>query len=281
MLTGLIVAVMPFSLVTAKASATALPFGLFQVGNNLDYSFPVTPGYAIQYYGWQESFRTAEAQAAWDNGTETFAEMQTCGNPCYATGVPIADVINGTYDNYLTTFANSVKSFHHPVLITFDHEMNGGWYPWGDTEISPGTWIRAWQHVTSLISSIAPNVRWVWAPNVEQGARSFAAYWPGIGYLNPHVSVIGLDGYLGQASCTWANTFARSVTDAELASGGRYPFVVAETGVASTDPDSIWQLDDLVSGAKSSGAMALMYFDKGSVWSLTPAEQSDFIKDVR
>jgi mannan endo-1,4-beta-mannosidase len=264
-----------------QAQATALPFGLYESSNNDQYAFPVTPDYAIQFYGWYESFQTADAQAAWNAGTETFAELQTCGNPCNSsTSVPISNVINGTYDTYLVNFAKQVAAFGHPVLLTFDHEMNGNWYPWGDTEITPTQWIEAWQHVTSVISSIAPNAVWVWAPNIEQGAASVATYWPGNGYPNPHVNIVGLDGYLRTSGSTWANTFSQSVADIHAASGGGYPFVVAETGVASTDSNGVAQIDNLVAGARSAGAAALMYFDANSPWAFTPAEQSEFVSDV-
>jgi mannan endo-1,4-beta-mannosidase len=189
-------------------------------------------------------------------------------------------VINGTYDPYLINFATEVAAFGHPVMLTFDHEMNGNWYPWGDTEITPRQWIEAWQHVTSLISSIASNAIWVWAPDIEQGAASVAAYWPGNGYPNPHVSVVGLDGYLGDSGATWANTFSQSVTAVMAVSRGAYPFIVAETGVASTDPNSVAQIDSLVAGARSAGAAALMYFDSDAEWALSPAEQSALVSDA-
>lgn len=258
----------------------ALPFGVYESGNNEQYAFPVTPRYAIQYYGWYEAFNTADAQAAWNAGTETFAELQTCGNPCdSATSIPVTNVINGAYDSYLTNFAGAVAAFGHPVLLTFDHEMNGSWYPWGDTEITPAQWIEAWQHVTSLISSIAPNAIWVWAPNVERGAAPVAGYWPGNGYLNPHVSVVGLDGYFQNSGSTWANTFSQSVSDVMAVSGGLYPFIVAEAGVPSADPDNVSQIDSLVAGARSAGAAGLMYFDS-STWAFTPAGQAEFVNDV-
>jgi len=210
-----------------------------------------------------------------------FAELQTCGNPCNSsTSVPVTGVINGTYDSYLTDFATEVAVFGHPVMLTFDHEMNGNWYPWGDTEITPTQWIEAWQHVTSVISAIAPNAIWVWAPNIEQGAASVAPYWPGNGYPNPHVNVVGLDGYLADSYATWANTFSQSVADVMAASGGAYPFIVAETGVASTDPDGVAQIDSLVAGARSAGAVAVMYFDCAAEWTLSPAEQSAFVSDA-
>ena len=261
-----------------SASTTVLPFGLFERSNNDQYSFPVTPAYAIQYYGWQEGFQTADARAAWKVGTEVFVELQTCGNPCDSTGISIIHVTNGEYDAYLTHFAEAVKAFGHPVMITFDHEMNADWYPWGDTRISPAQWIAAWQHVTRIISSIASNVTWVWAPNIEQDAALVSSYWPGIGYSNPHVNMVGLDGYFQNASSTWANTFSKSVADVESAGPGDYPFIVAEAGVPSTDSNNISQIQNLVSGARSAGARALMYFDSSPTWSFTAAEQSEFIK---
>jgi Glycosyl hydrolase family 26 len=264
-----------------QTAPAPLPFGLFESRNNDQYPFPVTRRYAVQYYGWYENFQTADAQAAWNAGTEIFAELQTCGNPCDSvTSYPITNVINGTYDSYLERFANEVAAFGHPVLLTFDHEMNGSWYPWGDTEITPTQWIEAWQHVTSLISLIAPNARWVWAPNIEQGAAPVASYWPGNRYLKPDVSIVGLDGYLHNSGSTWANTFSRSFTDVMTASGGRYPFIVAETGVPSADSNNVSQIGNLVAGARSVGAAALMYFDSGAKWAFTPAERSQFVSDV-
>jgi beta-mannanase len=241
----------------------------------------MTPSYAIQYYGWGENFNTTDAQAAWNDGTEVFDELQTCGSPCdAATSTPIANVTNGSYDAYLTTFANSVKAFGHPVLLTYDHEMNGDWYPWGDTEVTPAQWIASWQHVTTLISSIAPNVTWVWAPNIAVSGSSIASYWPGNGYSNPHVGVVGLDGYYQTTGSTWTSIFTPSVTQVKSASGNNYPFIVAETGVPSTDSNDVSQIDNLLAGARSVNAQAVMYFDKSN-WALTAAGQSELIKDVQ
>jgi len=279
-ITALLAAFLVPGTATASAASAPLAFGLYETGNNPPYSFPVTPAYDIQYYGWHERFQAASAQAAWNDGTEIFAELQTCGNPCNeSTGVPIADVSDGTSDAYLTSFAEAVAAFGHPVMLTFDHEMNGGWYPWGDTEITPAQWIAAWQYVTTLISSIAPNVTWVWAPNTESGAAPVARYWPGNGYASPNVDMIGLDGYFANSGSTWANTFARSLADAESASGNQYPFIVAETGVPSADSNNVSQIDNLVAGAVSAHASALIYFDH-SQWSFTAAGQAEFINDT-
>lgn len=92
--------------------------------------------------------------------------------------------------------------------------------------------------------------------------------------------MVGLDGYFQNTGSTWANTFSASVADVESASGAQFPFIVAETGVPSTDPNNVAQIDNLVSGAQSAGATALMYFDCGTKWSLTSADQAELIQDV-
>ena len=48
--------------------------------------------------------------------------------PAYAS---VSDVAAGTYDDYLRTYADSVRDFGHPVVIGFGHEMNAPWYSWG------------------------------------------------------------------------------------------------------------------------------------------------------
>ena len=106
-----------------------------------------------------------------------------------------------------------------------------------------------------------------------------ASYWPGNGYASPNVNMIGLDGYFSNSGSTWANTFARSLADAEAASGYHYPFIVAETGVPSADSNNVAQIDNLMSGARSAGASALIYFDH-SQWSFTAGGQAEFISDA-
>lgn len=284
-------AVQPGTAVTPSRTAPPPPrpvyFGLFQSPNNLQYSFPVTPKYAVQYYGWPEKFQTADVQAAWNDGTESFLELQTCGDPCQlSNSTPLTDIVNGQYDSYLTTFADAINAFGHPVLLTFDHEMNGKTgYPWNVTDegtstgVTPQLWIEAWDHVTSVISGIAGQyVTWVWAPDVESYANSFAPYWPGTaGGPGENVGMVGLDGYLG-SNATWANTIASSVTAIEQLSGNQYPFAITETGVDPSDSNATDQISDLVTNVRSAGGF-FIYFDSGK-WVMTSAMQAALIQDA-
>ena len=55
-------------------------------------------------------------------------------NPTHAS---VAAIAAGRYDGYLTAYAESIRSYHRPVILSFGHEMNGYWYKWGYTHTSP------------------------------------------------------------------------------------------------------------------------------------------------
>ncbi len=275
----------------ATASAP-VRFGLFQAANNLDYSFPVAPEYAVQYYGWPEKFQVAQVKAAWKKGIESFLVLNSCGNPCdMATSTPLKAIADNKYYSYLKAFGESIRAFGHPVLLTFDHEMNAPGYPWSTgtddgkpTGVTPALWKSAWDHVASVVSKFAGKyVTFVWAPEVETYAASFAPYWPGkAGTYGYKVGFQGLDGYLAGKNATWANTFAKSLAAMRKLGGNHYQFELSDTGVYASDSDAGAQIANLVSNARAAlGAKGfLIYFDAGRV-AMTGAMKADFVKDIR
>src|SRR5450759_2073692 len=102
----------------------------------------------------------------WDTGSETTVALDTSNEAAFK----LANIIGGTYDPYIRTFARDVKSARGPVMIRLMHEMNGNWYPWsgfanGNT---PQEFVAAWRHVHDLfVSEGATNVTWVWSINRE------------------------------------------------------------------------------------------------------------------
>ena len=69
------------------------------------------------YSGWTEPFDTSFAQTLHRNGVIPFVQIDP-------TDASIAAIANGTYDDYLRTYADSVRGFDHNVVIGFGHEMN-------------------------------------------------------------------------------------------------------------------------------------------------------------
>jgi len=109
-------------------------------------------------------------------------------------------ISNGTYDTYITTFAQAAKTWGSLIYLRFGHEMNGNWYPWdgahNGTTSGPAKYIAAWKHIHAIFTQAgATNVKWVWCPNhsstPDESWNSAVNYYPGESY----VDWIGLDGY--------------------------------------------------------------------------------------
>jgi mannan endo-1,4-beta-mannosidase len=59
-----------------------------------------------------------------------------------------------------------VRNLNVPIALSFGHEFNGNWYPWGTTGTTAADFVAAWQHVHDLFAAAgATNVIWIWDPN--------------------------------------------------------------------------------------------------------------------
>jgi hypothetical protein len=108
----------------------------------------------------------------------------------------LSDVIAGTYDSYIRSFAEEARDWGHPFLLRFDWEMNGGWFPWseGVNGNQEGEFVAAWRHVHDIFTAVgADNVSWVWCPNIDPYGifQDLSPLYPGDAY----VDWTGLDGY--------------------------------------------------------------------------------------
>jgi hypothetical protein len=108
----------------------------------------------------------------------------------------LSDVIAGTYDAYIRSFAEEARDWGHPFFLRFDWEMNGGWFPWaeGANGNQPGEFVAAWRHVHDIFTAVgADNVNWVWCPNIDPDGifGDLSSLYPGDAY----VDWTGLDGY--------------------------------------------------------------------------------------
>lgn len=126
-----------------------------------------------------------------------FGVSGSCGSS--GTAFPLANIAAGDYDPYITSVADAMKAYGQPVLLRFAHEMNGGWYPWGNTQgNTPAQYVAAWQHVHSIFAAEgATNVYWLWTPNVT--GHDTSVYYPGDAY----VDFVGADGYNGPSYGGW------------------------------------------------------------------------------
>jgi hypothetical protein len=169
---------------------------------------------------------------SWDPTVSTGAENVT-DQPEYR----LANIVNGTFDEYIRRFATEARDSCEVVVLRFASEMNGNWHPWSElaNENQPGEFVQAWRHVHDIFVSVgATNVAWLWGPNVNYtGSIPLAELFPGDAY----VDWVGLSGYNWGTVNPWnrwqtfAQVFDRSLAD--LAQLTAKPVVIAE--VASTE----------------------------------------------
>ncbi len=208
------------------------------------------PNIVLYYSGWYEKFNVQFAERAYAHGAVPFVQIDP-------TDISLAAIAAGKYDTYLQRYAAQVRIWGHPVLIGFAHEMNGDWYSWGYTHVTPATWVAAWRHVVDVFRSHgADNVTWLWTPNGEQpGMPPLRAYWPGAAY----VTWVGINGYLEVPSDSYDSVFGSTVTAIRTFTGK--PILLSEIGVG---PDTGRQSQDITAvfnGIHRQHLLGLVWFD--------------------
>jgi mannan endo-1,4-beta-mannosidase len=242
-------------------SASGSYLGVYESGLPASYS-EVTdfaaatgsePDLVMYYSGWFVPFKTVFATAAAAHGEVPLVQMDP-------DTVTVAGIAAGRYDAYLSAYAEAVRAYGHPVIISFGHEMNGDWSSWGYKHTSPATFRAAWRHIVDVFGDLgAKNVTWLWTVNIINDSRagkvtSPAAWWPGSSYVN----WVGIDGYYLKSTYQFAPLFGptihlvRSIT--------RDPILIAETGALQTAGQPA-KITDLFDGVQDYGLLGLVWFD--------------------
>src|SRR6266700_1780569 len=177
-----------------------------------------------------------------------------------STGISVARNASGKYDGYLSAYAEAVRAYRDPVIISFAHEMNGSWYPWGYTHTPPTTFVAAWRHVVTIFRALgAKNVTWLWTVNIINDTRrgripSPAPWWPG----NSYVTWVGIDGYYLKPSWKFAPLFGPTIAAVRTLTGR--PILIAETGAVPTAGQPA-KIADVFAGIRQYGLLGLVWFD--------------------
>lgn len=186
------------------------------------------PNLAGQYVAWGSPFDAAGALHAWHYGALYYMAWEPFSTSLQA-------ITAGASDGYIRRFAREVRAFALPVAISFGHEMNGNWYPWGSQAASPAEFVAAWRHIHNIFRAAgATNVIWVWNPNIVNPLPQvrLRPYWPG----NSYVNWVGLTGYFGTTGPdTFSGVFGPTIRQVQHFT--RKPFIIAETAV-ETGPNS-------------------------------------------
>ena len=210
----------------------------------------VKPRIVSYYSSWRDPFSTSFAQAAWGHDAYVLVQLEP-------KGVPLASIAAGGSDAYLRSYADAVLAFGHPVILSFGHEMNGTWYPWGDGHTPASTFVAAWRHIVRVFRAAgAANVTWLWTVNsIEGAASSLSQWWPGAAWVN----WTGIDGYYYQATDSFGSVFGSTIADIRTFSSA--PVLIAETAVGTT-ADRENQIDALFAGVRAERLAGVVWFDE-------------------
>jgi mannan endo-1,4-beta-mannosidase len=232
--------------------------GVYEDGSPPDYG-PIgdfthavsrQPNLVGYFSGWAQPFAASFAQRLRAHGIIPFVQI----DPTYASVPAIAA---GEYDDYLRTYAASVRAFGHAVVIGFGHEMNAPWYSWGYGHVRPGVFVAAWRHIVSIFRNQgADNITWLWTINQDRpGTGPIASWWPGAKY----VTWVGIDGYYFRPSDTFAGVFGSTIQEVRALTGK--PILLSETAVGPK-AGQFTKINDLFSGMRQYRTLGLVWFDK-------------------
>jgi mannan endo-1,4-beta-mannosidase len=212
------------------------------------------PNLVGYYSGWAAPFNVSFADVMHRHGIIPFIQI----DPKLAS---VAAITRGAYDSYLQSYADSVRSYGHAVVIGFGHEMNAPWYSWGYGHVPARTFVAAWRHIVSLFRDQgAQNVTWLWTINQDlpSTGHRIAAWWPGPSY----VTWVGIDGYYFRTSDKFYDVFGRTIKQVRKLT--KKPILLSETAVGVTSEPFV-NIHDLFTGMQRYKTLGLVWFDKDQV----------------
>jgi hypothetical protein len=212
----------------------------------------VQPRLVMYFSGWKEQFQRKFADAVSAAGGVPLVQIET-GN------LPLARISAGEQDGYLVRFAQQIKSYARPVVVSFDHEMNGTWYKWGWKNVTPDQYIGAYRHIVDVFRLLGvSNVTWMWTVNAYADAPTLISpateWWPG----NAYVGWVGIDGHFLTASENFTGLFQPVINDIRTVTNK--PILLAETAIALSAGQTAL-MGDLFAGVQSDGLLGLVWFD--------------------
>jgi mannan endo-1,4-beta-mannosidase len=211
----------------------------------------VKPSLVPYYSGWLEPFQAEFARAAAKSNAIPVVQMDP-------THINLRAIASGKYDAYLRSYAESVRAYRHPVIVSFGHEMNGYWYSWGNTHAAPAAFVAAWRHIVDLFRALGVrNVTWLWTINTihkRVNVPSPDRWWPGSSYVN----WVGIDGYYYNSSSTFVSIFGPTIAAVRSLTGK--PILIAETA-AAPEAGQAAKIADLFAGIHLYGLLGFVWFD--------------------
>jgi len=244
---------------------------------------------------WDEAYTSRKVDQSWARGAvPVITWMPAHKGNRVPEDTSQDNILAGTWDDYLHTYAKAVARHGKPVVMRFAHEQNGNWYPWSaggnrafyngtrgePYENTPEKFVAMWRHVWQIFEDEGANefAIWAWTPVRPEGINpnttdisktSFGLTkmedsYPGGRY----VDWVGVSAYAYQPG-TWsyAATFEKSFIRLRARAPGK-PILVAETGasensgsVSNRERKAAWIADTLAGFANEKSLVGFVWFN--------------------
>ena len=226
------------------------------------------PGIVENYQAFGQPFPSTWARTLLARGILPMFQLQP-------SRVALGAIAAGRYDSYLSQYAAAVNALGAPVGLSFGHEMNGSWYSWGYTRVSPGVFVAAWQHIHQVFAAVgARKVIWVWTvvrntPGDSRVDPALRPWWPGGAYVN----WVGLDIYYFSPKVTFQREFVPTIT--AVRSFTHDPILLTETAVPNQS-GQVRQIADLFAGARASDLLGIIWYNENVLhsWQLDKSRRA-------
>lgn len=212
---------------------------------------------ATYYVQWQGSFPNNLNSLCAQHNATLFLEME----PWFTqTTWPVfTSIAGGSYDSYLTSIGSAIAAGGRDVWVTYAHEMNGSWYPWGNggpQGVTPAQWLASWKHVHDVVNSTAGgHAKWVWAPN-NADVGSVVPYYPG----DTYVDIAAYDGYIQNSSQTFANFQQQTIN--QIKSVTSKPIWNSECGLNPVDGSQASRITQFIADMRHAGLSGFMWWNQ-------------------
>lgn len=204
------------SLTKAQIVASRNLFGLYTTQSPFNYAemdlvqakVARKPNIVGYFQSFKDPFDARPIRSAWLHGQVPLLTWESQNQ----VGVITADapefslprILAGAYDDVIRSYARGIRDLAMPVILRFDHEMNGNWYPWAEQTYdgisingnNKGDYVRTWRHVHDIFAAEGANdyTIWLWSPNRINricGMPPPADFYPGDNYTD----WVGMSGY--------------------------------------------------------------------------------------
>ncbi len=141
-------------------------------------------------------------------GAIPMVRLMPWGEPYWVAGYQdkysLQRIIDGEFDDFIRGWADVIRDYQKPVMVTFGEEMNGDWFPWsgvfqggdettgyGDPRLpdGPERFVDAFRHVVDIFRAEAvTNAVWYYQVNYDSQPpeewNNIEAYYPGDDYVD-------------------------------------------------------------------------------------------------